>query len=92
MPLEALIFTEVDAELTGTFEINMNNGTYSGNNLLLEVDDPINEKYYVRRATLNGAFHNRGATGVSGIFYDNVERNYGGIFTGARTDIRSRGS
>ncbi len=74
--------------LDGSFIINMQNGLLAGNNLRMIVIDPINSKNFEDNATIYGSFHNRGATGVSGVFYNNTDKVYGGVIYGARTDLR----
>ena len=75
--------------LTGNFEINSSSGTYFGNELRMTYIFPdfgINIRNEL--ATIYGAFHNEGATGVSGIFFDNTEQRFGGAIIGARTTLR----
>ncbi len=74
--------------LIGSFVINKQNGNFAGNDLQIVVIDPEHNLKFEDKATIYGSFHNRGATGVSGIFYDNRDKVYGGAFAGARTDLR----
>ena len=78
-----------DNLLTGNFEINSSNGTYFGNELRMTYED---SEYGINiqdeLATIYGSFHNSGATGVSGIFFDNAMQRFGGAIIGASTTIR----
>ena len=79
------------AEVNGPFQINVGQGTFYGNSLRMVVDDTDNDLEFSGSATIYGAFHNEGATGVSGIFYETDQKRYGGSFAGARQDLRSGG-
>ena len=56
-----------NSTMGGTISVNASNGTFSGNNLALT--DTFNN--LSTTGSINGNFHNAGATGVSGIYYDN---------------------
>ncbi len=83
-------FIEYDEwiSLNGSFIVNRQNGIIAGNDLLMVVIDPVHNLNFEDEATIYGSFHNSGATGVSGIFYNNSDKVYGGAFAGARTDLR----
>lgn len=56
-----------NSTIGGSIVVNSSNGTFSGSNLTLT--DTFNN---IRTTgSINGNFHNSGATGVSGIYYDN---------------------
>ena len=74
--------------LEGDFRIDINKGTYFGNNLQLRVLDTRDGIDLQDTATIIGAFHNEGATGVSGTFFDNAKQSFGGVILGAREDTR----
>ena len=76
--------------LTGNFLINSSSGTYFGDELRMTFIFPDFEiNIQNELATIYGAFHNEGATGVSGIFFDNAEQRFGGAIIGASTTSRN---
>ena len=81
-------FLEFGQWLDGNFRIDKNNGTFFGNNLQLRVLDTDDGIELQDTATIIGAFHNEGATGVSGTFFDNAKQSFGGVILGAREDTR----
>lgn len=56
-----------NSSIGGTIQVNSSNGTFSSSSLALT--DTFNNVQTT--ASINGNFHNNGATGVSGIYYDN---------------------
>ena len=75
---------QLELELTGSFRINSSNGIYYSDSLHLELIDKHYGLNLDDDATIYGAFHDQGATGVSGIFFDTDRKIYGGAFAGAR--------
>ena len=82
------------SRISGNFNVDTSNGTFSGNNLtftryftyLTNISPSIND------ASIHGSFHDSGAKGVSGIYYNTYSTNlpptwYGAII-GARSDLR----
>ena len=80
------------SSLSGNFSINETDGTFSGTNLELTVDDNVNFSNRVQfsneAATTYGSFHHDRATGVTGIYFTNDDADYIGAFVGVRSDQR----
>ena len=65
-----------------TIPVNLSTGEFESDGLLAVV----NENPLESGMTIQGTFHGNGATGVTGVFYDNDPTpNYGGAIAGTGT-------
>ena len=76
--------------LAGPIKIDLKNGTYFGNDVKLiqkNSSNNLNFDEYLN-TPIYGAFHNEGATGITGIFYDSDNLEVVGSIIGERVETR----